>query len=315
MMSSEQYRKLQKQSNRKLDKLVMGKQAYECKECGNLFVPASNGKKNWFCSQLCANRYNVPRRPKNEKPIQTKICAHCKSEFQRNQNLNDFQWSTAKYCSVRCANSVRKIDDGMSRAERSRRKKGAVKKGSPEWVERIRATTIEGMAKPEVREKLAQPRAPMTEEAIRKRADKLVGKMPKNLNYPAMSSGSYANVQRGDYECSKGTVYFRSKWEANYALFLDFLVKNGDIEKWEYEVDMFVFEEIRFGTRSYRPDFKVFTNDGLFEYHEVKGHMNSQSKTKLKRMEKYYPEVKIVLVDQPYYSGMYKKFKKILNLY
>lgn len=131
----------------------------------------------------------------------------------------------------------------------------------------------------------------------------------------AVGSGSYANVQRGDYECSKGTVYFRSKWEANYALFLDFLVKNGDIVSWEYEPDVFIFHEVEFGTRSYRPDFKILTVDGLFEYHEVKGHMNPQSKTKLKRMAKYYPDEKIILIDGKYYNSMYKQFKKILNLY
>lgn len=305
-----------KQSKRKLDKLVMGKGAVECKECNQLFIPKSNGGKKIFCSHLCANRYTwAHRAPRPPKPIQVKNCIECGIEFKRNINFSDFQWSTQKYCGRKCAKNVKRINDGMTKAERHRRKKGVLKMGTPEWIARIRATTIEGMAKPEVRDKLSQPRAPLTEEAIRRRANKLVGKMPKNLNYPYMSNGSYANVQRGDYECSKGTVYFRSKWEANYALFLDFLVKNGDIIKWEYEIDVFIFEEIRFGTRSYRPDFKVFTNDAGVEYHEVKGYMDSQSKTKLKRMEKYYPEIKIILVDQPYYSSMYKQFKKILNLY
>jgi hypothetical protein len=170
------------------------------------------------------------------------------------------------------------------------------------------------MDNPEVRGKLSKPRKPLSEEAIRKRSSKLVGKMPKNLGYE-VGSGSYANVQRGDYECSKGTVYFRSKWEANYALFLDFLVRNGNIEKWEYEADVFVFEEIKFGNRSYRPDFKVFNNDGSIEYHEVKGHMNSSSKTKLKRMEKFFPDVKLTVIAQPQYNEIYKSFKKILNMY
>ena len=141
----------------------------------------------------------------------------------------------------------------------------------------------------------------------------MAGKLPKNMMFG--SNGRYPNVQRGDYENSKGTMYFRSKWEANYALFLDFLVEQNEIKSWEYEADVFVFDQIQFGTRSYRPDFKVFNHNDSFEYHEVKGYMDSQSKTKLKRMAKYYPEVKIVLIDSNYYRDLKKKMGKMLHFY
>lgn len=146
-----------------------------------------------------------------------------------------------------------------------------------------------------------------------KHSNALAGKLPKNMMFG--SNGSYPNVQRGDYENSKGTMYFRSKWEANYALFLDFLVEKKEIKSWEYEADVFVFEEIKFGTRSYRPDFKVFNKDGSFEYHEVKGYMDSKSKTKLRRMEKYYPDAKIILIDSDYYRDLKKKMGKMLSFY
>lgn len=94
-----------------------------------------------------------------------------------------------------------------------------------------------------------------------------------------------------------GDRWFRSRWERNYARYLNFLVKQREIEKWEYEAETFWFEKIRRGTVSYLPDFKVTKKDGTIEYHEVKGWMDDRSKTKLKRMKKYYPEVKIVLVD------------------
>ncbi len=136
--------------------------------------------------------------------------------------------------------------------------------------------------------------------------------MPKNKWF---GSNHYSNIQSGDYENSHGTMYFRSKWEANYALYLDFLVKQGEIDHWEYEVDCFMFEQIKLGTRSYRPDFKVFNKDGTFEYHEVKGYMDSKSKTKLKRMAKYYPEVKLILIDQPVYNDIKKKLGKMLGFY
>lgn len=102
--------------------------------------------------------------------------------------------------------------------------------------------------------------------------------------------------------------YVRSAWEANYARYLNWLVEKGEIHRYEYEPDTFWFEQIKRGTRSYTPDFKVWpkTNSPEFEYHEVKGWMDQKSKTKLKRMGKYYPEVKIVLVDQAVYKAIAK---------
>ena len=128
-------------------------------------------------------------------------------------------------------------------------------------------------------------------------------------------NSGYENVQRGDYENSKGTMYFRSKWEANYALHLDFLVKHKKIKSWEFEPDRFIFESIQFGTRSYIPDFKIKNNDGAIEYHEIKGHMDGRSKTKLKRMAKYFPNIKLVLIDSDYYNILKKQASKLENWY
>jgi len=91
-------------------------------------------------------------------------------------------------------------------------------------------------------------------------------------------------------------IYVRSSWEANYARYLNFLKKNREIQDWEYEPDTFYFENIKRGTRSYTPDFKIMENDGEIIYHEVKGYMDQKSRTKLNRMKKYYPEIKIILI-------------------
>lgn len=131
--------------------------------------------------------------------------------------------------------------------------------------------------------------------------------MSMNNNYP--------NVQRGTYFCSKGEVFFRSKWEANYALYLDFLIKQNQILSWEYETDKFVFDKIKFGTRSYTPDFKITNSGGSIEYHEIKGYMDSRSKTKLKRMSKYYPNIKLVLVERKTYMDIIKKLKGVIKFY
>jgi len=126
--------------------------------------------------------------------------------------------------------------------------------------------------------------------------------MPKNRQNP----GAYGNIKRGYYDINGKKMFLRSKWEANYSLYLDFLVKQRQIKSWLYENKVFVFEKIKFGTRSYRPDFEVINNNDTISYHEVKGYMDAKSKTKLKRMKKYYPEVKIVLIDKNSYKEISK---------
>ena len=101
-----------------------------------------------------------------------------------------------------------------------------------------------------------------------------------------------------------GGLFVRSSWEANYCRYLNFLIEHGEIASWEYEPDTFWFHAIKRGTRSYTPDFKVFEHDGSFEYHEVKGWMDQKSKTRLKRMKKYYPEVPLLLIDAPVYRAI-----------
>ena len=247
------------------------------------------------------------------RKIVIKKCLNCGKEFEKPINRSLMRWNTSKFCSLKCRIEKKKIDDGMTRGERHRRKNGSLKQGSPEWLQKIKATTKEGMYNPEVQEKIRQPKGPMSLERRIINSNALVGIMPKNMAFGG--NNHYPNVQRGEYECSKGSVYFRSKWEANYALFLDFLINNGDIKNWEYEADVFFFEQIRLGTRSYRPDFKVFNNDGSVEYHEVKGYMDSKSKTKLKRMEKYFPEVKLILIQRDFYMGLLKKMGGIIKFY
>lgn len=137
-----------------------------------------------------------------------------------------------------------------------------------------------------------------------------LGIMPKNM----IRNGMYPSIKSGDYDINGKKMFFRSKWEANYALYLDFLKQKKEILQWEFEADVFVFDKIKFGTRSYRPDFKITNNNSSIEYHEVKGYMDSRSKTKLKRMKKYYPKVKLILIAKDEYYAL-KKMEKLLNWY
>lgn len=101
--------------------------------------------------------------------------------------------------------------------------------------------------------------------------------------------------------------FFRSSWEANYARYLEWLKVHKQIAEWEHEPTTFWFEEIRRGTRSYLPDFRVTENDGRQIYHEVKGWMDDASKTKIRRMAIYYPEVTLIVIDSRGYSSIARK--------
>ena len=130
---------------------------------------------------------------------------------------------------------------------------------------------------------------------------------------------SYDNIERGNYAVGDKEIYFRSKWEANYALYLQWLKDLKEIKDWQYEpyprYDFIVWEnkKPRVLGLGYLPDFKVINNDDSFYLVELKG--RKQGMQKLKRMAKYYPEIKIELVTQKEYMHLHKKLSKMLNFY
>lgn len=126
---------------------------------------------------------------------------------------------------------------------------------------------------------------------------------------PAMrnTSNPYSRA-RGGKRTDLNGIYFRSAWEANYARFLNFLKERGEIRDWEYEPEMFVFHGITRGALSYTPDFRVYLNGGGYEYREVKGWMDSKSKTRLKRMKKYYPDETVVIIGESEYKHITTHF-------
>lgn len=121
-----------------------------------------------------------------------------------------------------------------------------------------------------------------------------------------MNNSANSNPKSGWMEKDGKYIYLRSSWEINYCHYLDFLQSKGEIAKWEYEVFTFWFIGIKRGVVSYLPDFKVTLPNGSIEWHEVKGYMDSKSATKLKRMAKYHPKEKIVLIDRKRYAAIAK---------
>jgi len=101
-----------------------------------------------------------------------------------------------------------------------------------------------------------------------------------------------------------GTVRFRSSWEANYARYLTLLQCRRLITSWEYEPDTFVFPGMHFGPQAYVPDFKVMGVDGTTVYHEVKGWLDPESRCKLKRMRRFYPDVAVLVIGPKEYKAV-----------
>ena len=117
---------------------------------------------------------------------------------------------------------------------------------------------------------------------------------------------AYQHIQAGWYINGNTRIYMRSKWERNYAFYLEWLKGLGEIRGWEYEPDEFEFP-IERGTRFYKPDFRITNKDGSVEFHEVKGHWTQKARTQVKRFRKYYPELKLVIIGKEAYRGIAEK--------
>lgn len=79
--------------------------------------------------------------------------------------------------------------------------------------------------------------------------------------------------------------FFRSGWEASTARYFKFKGIN-----WEYEPEVFVFKNIKHGTVSYCPDFRIEVGPSSYKWVEIKGQLKSSDKARIRRFKKYYPE-------------------------
>lgn len=101
-------------------------------------------------------------------------------------------------------------------------------------------------------------------------------------------------------------IFFRSRWEHNYACYLEWMKSLKQVILWEHEPKTFWFEGIKRGCVSYLPDFRVVLASGKEEWHEVKGWMDDRSKTKIERMGRYFPDVSLVVIDTKKYRALKK---------
>lgn len=104
-------------------------------------------------------------------------------------------------------------------------------------------------------------------------------------------------------------IFVRSRWEANLVFYFEFLKKQGKIKNWLYEHETFWFEGIKRGTNNYKPDFKIIENDDSEYFIEVKGYFTKKDAIKLKRMQKYHPNVRMkVLSNDKGFEAIHKNF-------
>lgn len=106
--------------------------------------------------------------------------------------------------------------------------------------------------------------------------------------------------------------YFRSLWESNFARYLQWQLERHMIEAWEHEPETFWFEGIKRGVNNYKPDFRVLNAQGLTIYYEVKGYLDSKSKTKLERFKRYFPEIPIFVIDKKWFEANNQTMRLII---
>ena len=242
-----------------------------CRQCGALYRQSRSDQM--YCSPRCGLRGWAAE----HKPVRPQ-CAVCKREIGKGRK---------KYCS----------DDCSEQAERERKHEGRGARGDARRGKQFVARqSCEVCGTPFYAPPcmIIRNRGRFCSPACK---GVFMSRHPETL---PQTKGRRGN---GGRRSDLADRYFRSSWEANYARYLEWLVRQGEIVSWEYEVDSFEFP-VKRGTRTYLPDFKVWVSPEKFEYHEVKGYMDQRSATKLKRMKRYYPAVKVVLIDAAAYRSI-----------
>jgi hypothetical protein len=128
--------------------------------------------------------------------------------------------------------------------------------------------------------------------------------------------GKFGN-HAGWREIDGNRYYFHSRWEANYARFLEWLRRQKQIIEWLYEPETFYFHdpdsvEKKMATVSYKPDFKILELIGSHYWVEVKGYMDQRSKTKLKLFKRHFPQERLWFIDKKWFAENNPKLKGLV---
>lgn len=267
-----------------------------------------------YCSNECYGESRKGITPTNGKPKVTRVCLQCGETFQAFQcHVMD---GRSKYCSKACLIKAKSITWKTER--------GCVGCGAvfvPTRKDKV-FCTHECFTKHNT-----GPSNPSWTGGNKRTECLACG---KEYEYDAGSRGVVCSLRcwgmiktrvtkvsvyktgKGGRRADLGGAYFRSRWEANWARYLEWLRKNGQVSKWEFEPETFEFAKIKRGAKFYTPDFRITNVDGSIEYHEIKGYLDPVSKTKLKRMARYHPKVKLKLIDKDAYTSVARSIGRSL---
>lgn len=98
----------------------------------------------------------------------------------------------------------------------------------------------------------------------------------------------FARPKFGNVETFYKGILFRSKLEANYAMFLDSEKRKGRITSWKYEVAIPLHAKGGKKVGEYQVDFQVEFPDKHIEWHECKGRWTDIARWKVKHCRLEY---------------------------
>lgn len=272
----------------------------------------------FFCSQNCSNQFNKNfTAPSSKKEVPCNYCGQLRAVKKYQYEKESFF-----YCSRQCTNKCPERRKRLSASltgktiSISTRQKLSIYKGkkASNWKG---GKPICAICKKQINYNSVHCQkckvTVRTKEhwgKIHKKASKTMrGKLPANMNRP----GKWQNIKRDYFDINGQTIFLRSKWEANYALYLDYLKNAGEIISWQFEPDTFLFKGG--GVHSYLPDFKIKNINNKIEYHEVKGRMTERARKQISLMAKQYPSVRLILIKQKEYNSMLKLHRDNINFF
>jgi len=254
-----------------------GKIVKACKHCGKTFESFASAKRK-FCSFSCA--YADPERAwRPNKDYGSRVCKVCGKTFIVHSGA-----PSASMCSRTCAAAYgRKLP-----------RRPQLRLRSP--IRCAKCGKEFDIPYPSVK------RIYCSSRCARDSVDRV--SLSKKLRENGVYSYGYSRTKHGWREIGGKRCFFRSRMEANYARYLSF---SG--ERWEYEPKTFWFDGIKRGVVSYTPDFFLPDKNVFLE---TKGWMDARSKTKLKRMAKYHPDVILRLIDWKSYRVICRQLSKVI---
>lgn len=242
-------------------------------------------------------------------PRRVKRCAHCDKEY-----VDVTKRNVGTTCSKTCATinmvATRKTNGSYERSDEQNAKLSMTLKAKyatgewQQWTPERRALLSERTIRilkgrkypnhwtksPEAREKMSEIRR---------------GRKPSDETRAAMSLSAQNRVRTkretmytaavGGHRDDLG-IYFRSRWEANFARVMKLQGRT-----WEYEPHSFTLDD----TTTYTPDFFV---DGT-TYYELKGRWYEGHMEKVMKFREKYPEIPFILIEEKQYLQLSKQYK------